>query len=355
MGRRTGNDFSATVSNRPVPKNSTMKFARFLSFPFVLLTLAVAFTPTRVHAQTGPQLLLEPFPKDLRLDMTADASVTAEGHAKGTDADLQIGIVEASGRFRLNPGDIASPRIGFGSRYMAIGSDLPSLPNDLYDLSIGFATPIAKVSDWIIGFSIGIGYAGETPFSDGNGFYGRASIGAFKQIDETSGLALLIDYDGNRLFKPDMPLPGFVYFKRIDQTLSLSAGIPLVSIEWKPTDALRIELTYLLIDNYRARVGYRLGGGFEVFGAVLQRSDAYFIEGQRYGDDRLIFQQRRAELGLTYRVMNNGVGERDVELTVAAGYAFMGEFSVGFDGTDSRLLTDISDEPYVRAALQMRF
>lgn len=323
--------------------------------PLLRVAAAALAFASPVLAQTGPELMLKPFPQELRLDVNADASMTDKGHAKGSDASLQIGIVETEGRLRLTPDDIASPRVGFGFKYFNLDSDLAGLPEDLYDTNLGVAFPIGKHQDWIIAAAVGAGYAGEGPFGDGNAFYGRASLTAFRQLDETSGLALVIDYDGNRTFKPDVPLPGFAYFKRIEKNLSLSVGLPVTRIEWEPVENLRVDLSYLLVDNFRARVGYTVGGNVEVYGALSQRSDAFFLDGAEHSRDRLLFQQRRAELGLTYRTKDAGVGAKDVELTVAGGYAFNGELSAGFDQSDSDLIADVSDEPYVRLSLQARF
>ncbi|HEX8915321.1 MAG TPA: hypothetical protein VF796_23410 [Humisphaera sp.] len=329
-----------------------MKLARN---PFVRAALAALAFASPAYAQSGPELMMKPFAPDLRLDLEADASITDTGHTKGADESMQVGIAEVRGRIRMTPGELASPRFGFEAKYLNLDSSVPGLPESFYDFNVGAAAPVGKVGEWVVAVGVGGGYAGQSPFGDGNGWYGRASVLAFTQIDETSRIGVGIDYDGNRTFKPDCPLPGFAYNKRIDKTLALTVGVPVTSVEWQPVDHLRVQVDYVLLDNFRARVGYEFGNGWEVFGSLGQRTDAFHLDDSRYSDDRLIFQQRRAEVGVTYRTKNAGVGERDVELTLAAGYAFDGELSVGFDSSNSRLLRDISDEPYVRAALQVRF
>ena len=338
----------SSARRRPSGRNS------LVGSPFLRVAVAALAFASPVLAQTGPALLLKPFPQELRLDVNAEASVTDQGRAIGRDSPLQIGIAETEGRLRLTPNEIASPRVGFGFKYFNLDSDLPGLPEHLYDTNVGVAFPIGKYEDWIFAASVGVGYAGEGPFGDANAWYGRASLLAIRQFDETSGLAIGIDYDGNRTFMPDVPLPGFAYFKRIEKNLSLSVGLPIISIEWEPIENLRVDLSYLLLDNFRARVGYDVGG-FEVFGAVSQRSDAFFLDGAEHSRDRLLFQQRRAEVGVTYRTKDAGVGAKDLELTLAGGYAFNGELSAGFDQRNSELVADVSDEPYVRFSLQARF
>jgi len=67
------------------------------------------------------------------------------------------------------------------------------------------------------------------------------------------------------------------------------------------------------------------------------------------------FQEREAEIGVTYRLHDAGVGEKDIEFTAAIGYAFSRELSVGFDSNNSRMLADVSDEPYVRFQARVKF
>src|SRR3954447_7150997 len=83
-----------------------------------LLVAAPAF------AQTGSELLLKPFPKELRMDGSADLSFQENGHAKKTDADFQLSTYEVDGRVRLNPGDVASPRFGYSLKYLDLDTSV---------------------------------------------------------------------------------------------------------------------------------------------------------------------------------------------------------------------------------------
>lgn len=321
----------------------------------LLIPALLAFVPTFAHAQTGPDLLLAPFPKELKLDVNAYAAFRENGHAKEIDGEFRMEVYESKGRFRLNPGDVASPRIGYSFTYLNIDSTIAGMPERLIDQSIGLAMPIYETDGWIVGFSIAGGYAGDSFFGDGDAFYGKGAIGVFKQLSPGEALAIAIDYNGNRTFRPDLPLPGFAYIRRIDEKLLLTAGLPVTSIEWEPVDKLRLQFSYLLLDDVTARVGYRLFDGFEVFGLAAQRSGAFFVDGLDNNSDRLLLQQRNAEIGITYHRKSAHVGDPDIEFTAAVGYSWNTEFSTGWDQSDSDLLADISDEPYIRFALDMRF
>ena len=214
-------------------------------------------------AQTGSELLLKPFPKELRYDNQTDISFADDAHAKNIPGtDFQLSTFDTEGRIRLNPGDVASPRFGYAFKYLGLDSNIPGLPDRLVDMSVGFATPIGKIDPWVIAVQGSVGYAGDSFFGDGNAYYWRGSIVGVNQLSETDALIIGIDYDRNRTYKPDVPLPGFAYVKRIEEHLLLTAGVPVTSIEWEPVEHLRVEVSYLLLDNFGTAPGTRSPRGW---------------------------------------------------------------------------------------------
>jgi hypothetical protein len=338
-----------THRTRP-PRRADRGRILFLVLPALVLTLA-----STARAQTGSELALKPFDAELALDGTGDIWAYDKGRDGESGESLRLTIVESEGRFRLKPGDIASPRFGYDFTYFNVDTGAPGIPRQLFDQSIGIATPVGIYENWIFGVSLGVGYAGPTPFGDGDAWYGLASIAVFKKFDEKTALAVGIDYNGNRTFAPDIPLPGFAYIAQLSPELELTLGLPITAINWQPLERVRVQVSYETIDSVEARVGYEFIKGLEAYGSMGRRSDAFFIDGLSSGNERILFEQRRAEVGLTWRTKDAGIGEQDLEFTAALGYAWSGEFSAGFDQRDSDLVADVSDEPYLRLALQLRF
>lgn len=314
-----------------------------------LLTAALLALPAApaALAQTGPRLLVEPFPKEQLLDVRAEALFFEGGYTKETGEDFDLRSYRTEGRFRLDPGNIASPRIGYEFLYLDTESDL--LPERLGDYSVGVGFPIGQYEDWIFALSLGIGYAGDGGFEDGDAWYGQGTALAFKQIDEHSGLVFLIDYDRNRSYYPDIPLPGVAYTRVLSDQLEIVVGVPVSSLRWKPVERLEVGLNYLLPDRLEASVTYEVADHLSVFGRVRNVSEAFFLDDLESNHDRLLFEQRRAEVGLQWEPRDG------FQFQAAVGYAWGGEFSVGFDQRDSDEVTEISDEPYVRAGLEIRF
>jgi hypothetical protein len=301
------------------------------------------------RAQTGPTLLLKPFPKEQAIDARGDALFLDAGHARDSDESFRLSMYESEGRWRVLPGNLISPRIGWDVNFLDLDTTHPGLPEQLTDESVGVAMPIAQFGDWIVGASVGLGYAGDSPFADGDAWYGKASLAVFRLFNESDALVFVLDYDGNRTFLPDVPLPGIAYTKRVSRDLYFVIGAPVTSVEWRPNDRLRVEVTYALVDSFDASVGYRFASAWTAFGALESRNEAFFIDGLPANHDRLLFQQRRAELGLRWEP------RKDCWVSVAGGYAFGQEFSTGFDARHTKEVADVSDEPYLRVGLKIQF
>lgn len=317
--------------------------------PLVLAVLFCALCPAASLAQTGARLLLETFPKERTLESVNDVNFMQGGHTTENEEPFRLSVYESWGKVRLQPGVFESPRVGWNFTYLELHSTDDALPERLVDQSVGFATPLAKTGDWVFALSVGVGYAGDSPFSDGDAYYGQATLLALKEFSEESALIILLDYDGNRSFLPSVPLPGFAYGRRIRNDLYLTAGLPVTSLEWTPTERLSIRGTYVLPYTLDLAIGYEVTEGLRLYGKTERRVEAFFLDGLDQNYHRIIFEQQRAEVGVAWEPRDGFL------LTVGVGYAWSGEFSTGYDVRDTDLVTDISDEPYVKAGLVFRF
>ena len=335
------------------------KHARTRIHAAALLAAAgiVTFSQTAA-AQTGPALLVAPFPKEQLIDTQGSWLYGDAGHVKGTDQSVRISVYELAGRVRVQPGSLISPRVGWELEYVDIDAgrsdgfgDLDALPGQLTDQSVGVAMPVGKVDEWVFGVALGLGYAGGSPFGEGDAWYGKATALAFRQFNENDALVFVIDYDGNRTFLPDVPLPGVAYTKRVSPSLFYVVGIPLSSVTWKPFEKLSLEAGWYPVESFHAAAGYAVTDHWSAFASLDYRSSAFTLDGLG-GNDRLIFQQRRAEVGVRWAPRR---GRQALAFTAAAGYAWGQEFSVGFDSRNTHEVADVSDEPYARVGFEVKF
>jgi hypothetical protein len=313
-----------------------------------LVALAMSRT---ARAQTGASLLVEPFPKEQLIDARGSWMYEDAGHVKGSDESLRLAIYESTGRVRVFPGSLTSPRVGWELEYLDLRGGPDLLPRHLSDQSVGAAFPVAKIDQWIFGVALGLGYAGESPFGEGSAWYGKGTFVAFRQFSENDALVLILDYHGNRTFLPDVPLPGVAYTRRVSPSLFYVVGIPLSSVTWKPFDKFSLEAGWFPIESFHAAAGYEFAPHFSAFASLDYHSMAFTLEALD-NNDRLLFQHRRAEVGVRWAPRHR---QETLAFTAAAGYAWGQEFSVGFDARDTDEVADISDEPYVRVGFEVKF
>lgn len=292
------------------------------------------------HAQTGPQLLIRPWPSGQTLQTQGEAAVLAEGSTKNSD-DFNLAYYNFSGRYRLIREHRADPRLGWNVTKLHTSGD-PNLPSTMIDTSVGISTGIAEWNGWLAGVSIGAGYAGAGAFDDGNAWYGIADLAFGRTIDNNSSIGIGIDYNGNRTFMPDVPLPGFAYTMRLDDKTAVQIGFPYTSIEYKFNEQLTLSVEFYVPDSVSAKLDYTIVKGLGVFGQFASRQEAFHWDNLPSSSDRILYDSRRAEVGLRWTPMEG------VDLTVAGGYMFSQEFNVGFDVRDQDRIAKPSDEAYLR-------
>ena len=298
--------------------------------------------------QTSANLLAKPWEADQTLEDQTDGFVLNSGHTKETNHSFQFSGIESYGRVRLFPGNEASPRFGYDVVEYNSHTTQAGFPHQLIDASIAGGTFLSKSNGWVTGLTLGVGYAGDTPFARSSALYGRADFVIAKIFSDTDALGIGMDYDGNRTFLPDVPLPGFGYSHQFDPKLTMVFGLPTTSITWKPIDHLRIHADYLLLSDFNVDVGYEFIPHFSAYGGISSRHDAFHVA-RLQRDHRLLFNQRRAEVGLRY------IPTPQVTLHLAVGYAFDNGFGTGFDLRTTHRVLHFSDEPYISAGLDLRF
>lgn len=334
--------------------------------PAILLAVAAVFTALPAFAQTGPDLLVKPFPTEIDFENTSSVLIQETGDT-GNGFKVSFDQFENFGRLRLPfpEGHIlrtAQASVGYEYTHFYLDTADPALPKNLTDVAVSYGMGVFQSQDEtiVVGLTGGVGYAGAGGFDDGNAWYltGNLLIGKeftqdgrfFKDGDR---FGFVLNYDGNRTLLPDWPIPGFQYTRPVTDELEIALGFPYSSILYRPTDQLEFRMRYSVPDSFTGRVDYGFNDGFGVFAEVAGQAEAFHSDTLPDGSDRLLFNQTRAELGVRYRVTERG--DFLVNAILAGGYIFEQEFNVGFDVRDDDTLADLKDVPYLRAAIELRF
>lgn len=318
---------------------------------YLTLALALCMTATAA-AQTGPALMAMPFKDGRTVEAQTDAAFFGDTDVDSSDGggDFDLNIYDGSARWAVTGEDNHDIRVGYQITYLELDTDnaLFAGIERLADQSVAVGFNVGQWRDWDIDASVGVGHAGNSPYTDDDAVYYMADIIATKKLDETSSLVLLLNYDGNRAIWPDTPLPGIAFQHEISDTFSYVAGLPYSQIVWKPADRWTLTLDYFVPTTINARADYALTDAVTLFGAYENRLDAFHIDG---ADEhrRVLFSQSRAEAGVRWDVCANATVE------VAGGIAFDQEFTGGYDVRNDNDIAEIDSAGYVKVGIEMGF
>jgi hypothetical protein len=288
--------------------------------------------------------------QDGTFEASADARFFDRTDNDQGNHDTRLSIYESRGRLRFMKRPELDGRVGYNLRYLDLDSSDPRLPDHLSDQSLAAGLVFGDVNEWRPTITVGGGYAGDDAFANGSAWYGLASVSVTRRFGQNSRLTLAVDYDGNRTIFPDIPLPSAAYwFQLPEQHLEFTVGFPFNSVVWRPMDKLTLEATALLLYRVEASARYDFSDAWSIFASYGGRKDAFHLDELDEKNDRLIFEQQTAEVGVRWTPC------RHTTLVLAGGYAFEQELSVGFDSRDNDSYVELYNAPYIRFGLEVRF
>jgi hypothetical protein len=308
---------------------------------------AILAAASAAVAQTDTSLLFSEWKNSTHTEAQGDALIFPSAHLQDSGT-FQLTEADASGRFRLSTNHELNPSLGYNLTMLNITGTRGAVPERLQDQSVAVATPLFAVDHGFIGALAGIGYAGDEAFGNGSAWYAKGDVMYGREIDKNSALLLFIDYDGNRTFLPDVPIPGIEYSNHANPALHYVLGFPEASVDFIPIEKLDISAVWDFLYTFTANVQYDLYRTVSLYFQYVDNQDA-FHDVNLPDDRRLFFMEQHLELGIVFRP------DDWIDLTLAGGYSFARSFSDGFDARSLHDTNGISDEPYARIGLSLRF
>jgi hypothetical protein len=315
-----------------------------------LILAAVAFVlpASRGWGQTNPELLVKPWEAGQMVDTSTEAVIESSAPTREQPKyDVGLSSYHAFGRVRLFPDQRATPLLGYDVTYFNVATSDPALPKHLWDGTVGFAQPIGEINKWFVVLTGAAGYAGDSPFSDPHATYYTGNLIVGKEFSKDKAIVIALNYDGNRAFLPDTPIPGIAYADRYNERLTYVIGAPLNSITYEPVNGLQVDVGWELLETFSGRVGWEFHKHYEVFTSYTDRLSAFHLSNLP-SDRRLFLQEHRAEIGFRFNPT------RLVRFSVGGGWAFGQEFSTGFDLRGTNSLRHLRDGPFGQALLEIQ-
>jgi len=312
-------------------------FPRFA--PLALALTLLAASPALAHSDA--RLMVRPWQDKSQFEFDVALLLFAEADTDNGAATTDMTIVDAEGRWRLNPQQRGSFAIGFDVTYIDMANDDPALPDSLVDHAVSVGIGVGQLHGWEITASVGVGYAGDAPYSDGDAVYFRLDLVGIYQYRQDVTIYLALNFNGNRSIFPDLPLPFAQWQQRLNDKFSFAIGFPVNSFTWQPTPRLTITASYIIPVTVDGRIRYELTDAVAVFGAFNNRFDAFRVDGQP-DHHRTFLDQSLIEGGVAWSP------NTQISLIAAVGYRLDGKFETGFDVRDTTTIADLSDEVFGR-------
>lgn len=168
--------------------------------------------------------------------------------------------------------------------------------------------------------------------------YMRPEISSSAASSAKIALLIALNYDGNRTFFPDTPIPGFAYANRFNDYLTYVVGVPYSSITFEPVKGFQLEAGYTLIDTLEAKLAYQFTKHWAIFGQYTDQLSPFHIDNTN-PDRRLFFHTHELEAGMRWNPTQL------IRFSVSAGWAFGQEFSTGFDTRSLNPVRHITNAP----------
>ncbi|MEM8882518.1 MAG: hypothetical protein AAGD14_00445 [Planctomycetota bacterium] len=312
---------------------------------FVLLGLLAL----PAFGQTRADLNLTPMAEDVNAQLRYEIDFYLDSETEG-GADFDMFIVGFDGRIKLNPkAGRASPKLGFDVLRIQFDTDDPTIPSGLTDTSVavgfGLGPPLAG---WIFQASVGIGWAGDKPYN-GRGTYGLASLTAQKILGKGNFLYLGLDFDGNRVIWPDVPLPIAGWTRIWTEEFRTTIGFPFIALNWRPVDWFEIDLRFLPPINAVGGFTFHLGEKFDIFLRYRGANFGFTIDDDPRDNFRTFYTENRVELGFAW------IPDKNLEAKVALAWTFERRFRRGFDVRDTDTIARFDSGLAIAVIFNFRF
>ena len=281
------------------------------------------------------------------LDINNSYVLESKGTVRNDHSPAQLSWMHSQGTVNFQPTSRDSEDASYSLDYINLGTTSPLLPRQLSAESLRLDLGLAKIGKWNVGFSIGAGYAGSTPFNDAHAVYGIASLFTYTRLNKHDTLAFYLGYNGNSQFMPDVPLPGFAFQHR-GKTFSYTIGLPVTSLNWTFLPRTTLSLKYEVPFDGRAELAYQIIKPISLFTDFETRTGAFRVDSYPTSD-RLFISYDSVAAGVEFSLL------RHLKGNISGGYVFNQEFAQGFDARDARSFASITNQPFVSFGMALNF
>lgn len=195
-----------------------------------------------------------------------------------------------------------------------------AFPDGLYNIGVGTTYRHLFDNGWIAGGGVSVGSASDLPFHSIDEM--TAGVNAFLRIPSNEHDAWLFTLVYSPTSELPFPIPGVAYVWQPSPQFRMQIGLPF-QIQYRPTDELIFDLSYMLLRTVHARATYRMLRQLRLHVGYDWGSEGYFLADRPDVNDRLYYYDMRTEAGVEYLFSPH------FSLGVEAGYVFDRFYFIG--------------------------
>ncbi|HWC03035.1 MAG TPA: hypothetical protein VHF87_09695 [Methylomirabilota bacterium] len=298
----------------------------------------------------SPELGGAPIRSDYRVTFFPDQPVAGQ--------QAELGLVQQDfslrGPLRQSVTDELSASVRVRNQEFATGAELPDtgepFPDELWNVRIGASYRHRFDSGWIGALDVNVGSPSDRPFASVHELDVSATAILRVPARDRDAWVFFLNYGSNREFLPHVPIPGFGYSYQPSDQLTAVVTTGLVSLEYRPVEALTLTASYVAVRTVDVRLTYQVARPVRVWIGFDWTNERYLRANRADPDDRLFYYEKRVRAGAIIGLA------RQLFVDVAVGYSFDRFYFEGEGYSDrNRNRIDVGDGPFTQVRLGTRF
>jgi len=249
----------------------------------LLLLLVLVFTVSAfAYGDTSMLYMLEDPQEEPRVFGFYDYTYYLEADVKGQDTDFTMHQQSAGCLVPFNIDQDSElffyakfDQIKWDTDAMFTGTNV-SLPNDVYDLNLFTGYKQVLDNGWLVGGVAQFGSASDKLFHSADEFIYGGRVFVKVPSNDTDYWVFLLDYSSNRAFLQYVPLPGVGYMYNPNEKIKVFAGVPFAFIEYKPTEKIKLEVSYFPVSTVNAKASYKVDENWTLFADYVWKEQKFY-------------------------------------------------------------------------------
>ena len=223
-------------------------------------------------------------------------------------------------------------------------------PDELWNIRFGTGYRHRFESGWIGALEVTVGSPSDKPFASIDEMDINAT--AFLRVPARGRDAWLffVNYGSNREFWPNIPLPGLGYQWEPSDRLSAIITTGVLSLTYKPIEALTLSASYVAVRTVDVRLTYQLFRPVRLWIGFDWTNDRFLLAERADPDDRLFYYEKRVRAGAIIGLA------RWLFTDITGGYSFDRFYFEGESYSDrNQNRIDVDSGPFVQFRVGARF